>query len=403
MFLFVQMSGLYLAGIAQRHSDCTRALVAWRGDRVVECDAKALARQVQPGTLISEAKAILREDGRAVEIIEHEFLEARNQWLDVCLAYTNRIEAVTSASAFLDFSLHPQPYEVAEELAVALSEKFPYSVHLGMAPSKWVAELAALPMPLPLPPNGLPWFIPISEPAAFLADLPTQVLKPLPTKVIETLIKLGYRRVRDVAKAPLGVLTGQFGPMGIVVQQAVKGAASESLNPNYPDLMISQTLRPAGVLHDFESLKKAAGQVAQELAFELSAQDRSAQEILFTLEHEEHPRWHFRRPLPKPVQTATALRTVLHYALDQAQLKGELPGGVTAVSVALTGLKVAPRVQRTFQGRHNPVERAQSAENALRQVKSIHGVESVVKAHELHVPRRIALLRLWRQTTGWTS
>ena len=96
--LYVRLDGFYTSVVVRAEG----AWVVHHKGRVLDGDATALARQVRPGTLLTEAKAVLQGLGRFVEYREEAFLEARNAWLDVCLEFSGAVEPGLAGEAWID-------------------------------------------------------------------------------------------------------------------------------------------------------------------------------------------------------------------------------------------------------------------------------------------------------------
>jgi hypothetical protein len=208
---------------------------------------------------------------------------------------------------------------------------------------------------------------------------------------------LGYRWVREVATAGMGVLLGQFGKDTFLIHEAARGRALDAVVPGYPRDAMSARIAFACPLTDRLQLEEAVARLCAELSSELCTRDATAEELAVFFEPEHGPPLVQRRKLGRPVQAATPLRVAVQ------ALWGKVPLATPPVSVKvlLSGLKKAPRGQVSLVGMAGKDERARSCDVSVRCLRAAYGEETVKKAVELKVPRRELVLRAWKRATGW--
>lgn len=386
--LYVSRPGFYSEAAG---GECT--IVSYEG-KVLDAGSGALRMGVKIGSPLSEAKAVVRSDGRVVPYQADDYQRQRDEWLDQCLAYSDSIESPMPHEAFIDLTGHPRPSETASSLLVQLGRR----VTAGLAPSKWVAKLAARDVqPLPRV-NGLGVVDAVRDVPGFLRNVPTALLAPVPVPHRERLEFLGYRWVREVAEAPLGVLLGQFGRDAFTIHEAAHGRSADLVVPNYPASSVSARVDFGASLDDSTILDQAVLEVTQTLSSDLCARDVTADELLVSIESESSAPLVSRRKFGKPVQSATPLRVAVQALIQQAKLA--LPP--TALRVTLIGLKKAPRGQRTLLCVASVFERQRACDAALGTLKAAYGGGVVQKAEEIKLPRRELVLRTWKRATGWS-
>ena len=154
-----------------------RPLIVHYDKKVLDMNDLAEEAGAKTGMALSEAKA-LPHGGNFVAWEEESYRDARNRWLDICTDFTDVIEPDRQHSAYLDFSLHPDPSAVSWRLQKELFESLGWKSRVGIACTKWIAKVSEIV-------NGdgelpLPQLEPCHHPIRFLANLPTEYLLPVP-------------------------------------------------------------------------------------------------------------------------------------------------------------------------------------------------------------------------------
>lgn len=365
-------------------------MVVHSAKRVLDASPEALSRKVLLGMGLPEAKAILGEDAVYRECAVGEYMAERDRWLDVCVEFSDGIEPESPATAFIDLSGHPDPADVALRLVRELERRLGWSCLAGLAPAKWVARIAARPV------EGA--IAPVRDPRGFLALLPTAMLAPAPPEHRQRLEFLGYRRIGEVARAPLRVLIEQFGKDGVLIREAAQGRASDRVRPSYPPDSEAERIAFEGGLESQEEIKGALRELAERMSDRLSGRDLEGSTVMLFVEGADDEVLTERKKLSKPVQSAACLRV----AFETLFARMSVEQAVTAVRAVMPGLRRAMCRQRCFEPTSVPRERKLAAESALLRVRAAFGDEMVQRASEVEVPRRVKLLRVWQHATGWS-
>lgn len=395
-FLHVAVGGLYVRHIKARDPSDTRAVVVHTEGVVVEADEDAQKRGCLPGTKASEAKVILREGGRLIELVPEDYLEARNEWLDKCLGVSFFLESHLPHSATVSLAGHPDQYQAATDLVQVLARETPYSLSVGLSNVPWVARRLCAPCDLYAARLGLtPFEVHTSQSETF-RSMPTLWLDPVEPLVRERLCFLGYRRIGDVASAPQSVLVRQFGKQGIVAKQAALGLSVHTLRPNYPSLSVTGEVRFEACCQDMLAIDQALKQLATDVSRQLIQHGCTANAAMLVFQFEEASAVTVKKRHPKPVQRQETLFAFYSQAFTQLTKRPDL---VSIVALA-SDLVAAPIVQTSLSfSKEKP---RSSPDAALALVKSAFGTSSLMVANEIEVSRRKRLLQLWRNSTGWT-
>lgn len=396
VLLYLSADGFYTSHLVSAHPElCGKPIVVHRDAIVIDTSSEARASLVVPGMSLREAKTILRENGRFVDLKDFDFGCASDEWLAPAADYSDAIQRDTLSSAWIDLSMHPDPTDVAMKLIARMGESG-LRHRSGLSRSKWIAKLDAE-CSVVSAPLGIPCLTLIDDCAAFLAPLPTSLLLPVEEKIRDRLIFLGYRRIGQVAKAASTLLKEQFGKKGVVVSQIANGNSFEQLTPNFPDQSVTEAKQFEPPLDLRMDLHNACDQLATQLASRLCQSDQIAKELIVTVEDELGEFHRFNRTLAKPIQEATLLKTACRYALDQITINER----IVQMRIRMTGLKPCRQFQSALDHRWNPEDGVRLINSARTQIAGCYGEKSVQLASELRSPRRVRLLRVWQNATGW--
>jgi DNA polymerase-4 len=366
----------------------------WEG-RVVDASPGAEARGVARGMAEGEARSLLRSDGPVRQVDWEEWREAAQPWLDLCAEASAVVEPVRPDLAFVDLGAHPAPSEVAAELLARLARAPGHGLRAGAAPMRWAAELAMTPCDPAALALGLLPIEPVRDAAAFLAPLPVRLLAPALPKHRERLEFLGYRTIGAVAQAPYPQLVRQFGGQAMTLHLASRGRLADPAQAIHPGESLAWERSFGAGLDDALALDAAYAEAARALGAELTARSLAARESSLTL-FDEEGRW------------ASAARPFARAAQDPGRiLQGlrQMGGGLrlaeppARVWVRMRGLGPAAARQGSLLA-ESPARAAQLDE-ALAELQGAFGRQSLVRGGEVHVERRVRLMRVWGHATGW--
>lgn len=390
-FLHLSVVGFYLD-----QAEGTPRIVHHDG-RVIDRNTLARRRGVAIGMPLNEAK-LTAPEARCEKLQPEAYRCARNRWLDLCVEYTDRIEAGLPHVTTLDLTEHPRPTELASELVSALRRSIGLKVQAGLAPAMWIARLAATQCDAQALALGLEPLVVIQDPKAELAELPTEMLSPIEAKHLQRLIFLGYRRIGDVASAPETALRRQFGDDAFRIRRAACGYAIEDLLPNYPADELLGRIPFEGEVDDSLTLRDALTSLGKKLGEALVEQDRQSQELTLIFETERCVPLVRKRTFSKALNTPEAVAFAINLLADQDPPVEPIVG-IRARLGELTG---AERVQKTLVSPRLGAREADGLDHALDRVIACFGADRIQKASERVEPRRRRVLRAWKEATGWS-
>lgn len=379
--LWIELDGFYAA----HHPGEGPGVVA-RDRLVLDANPTARERGVKPGLPLRQAKALI--EGLVVHEWRSETYEvAQTAWLDLCTEFSGRIEPAEQHTAGVDLDGHPDPIDIAERLIRSIFTRTQRPPRYGLAPSKWIAQLAAQKAM-----SGLVG----SDPAAFLAPFPVEDLLPVAPEHRERLRFLGYRTVGEVARLPLDTLYGQFGQEALRIQQAANGHLYEPVHPLYPRHAIRESFLFESPIDDRTILERAIGDIARRVGERLTSEGRQGSHLRLQLETEAGPSWQNKRRFTKPIRcgltATTALRLLFPPDWDRPLL---------AIRVELAELERTSQRQESLQGFLPQGARRPDADAALKYVRTVYGDQAVKRGSDIELPRRLQVLREWKNATGW--
>lgn len=390
-FLFVRLQGLYVREVGLAES----IAVVHRNGVVIDVSEAACARQVSRARTLKEAKLILGGTGTFVDAKSHDFEKAQARWLRRGLKFTSIIQPVSECAAFFDLSPHPKPDDIAAQFLSDLHREEGLAIEAAVAPTKWLAELAVTRCEaLPLYMGILPIF-PVREPRTWLSQRSTQDLIPLPPEVIERLIRLGARKVFDVQRMSLPVLSAQFGKVGLRIHAAAQGLLRDAVVPEWPKASRSCEVILNGCENE-EELMKAIQAVARECALTLSDSDQEAGTFRLYLHMEDGKVCQFERTPKRALRSASMIATHL------LQFRKECPveSPIERLRVLMLDLQPARRRQPALTTLES--KDASALVSAEARLKSAFGEQAVVRASELSISRDKKVLRAWGTVYGWS-
>lgn len=371
-----------------------RAVGVHAARKVVCLNEPAEQRMVRVGMTLTEARS-LAPDIAWLEAHAETLDTARDAWLLALLDFSSRIQYDSASSAFFDLSGHPRPAELMHRLLADIRRRHGISAKIGIAPQSWIARLAGEAFHAEAHSLGLLHVESVERPAEFIAPYPTTAL-PIEPKHARRLDFLGYPRIGDVALAPLSLLKVQFGREAMRIYTLSHGGPSGPLVPNFPPLSLSEECTFAPSTEDLQDIEQAIHALCNRLAARLVQRDAQARALRVWVETESGRMMPVSRTFSRAMHRATALRLAITHMLGT--LTVDEP--IVRVRILLPALIVGAQSQSGFENMLSSREREQRVEGALRHVRSVFGEASVQTAANVPNPRRVRLLRAWREFHG---
>lgn len=271
--------------------------------------------------------------------------EYHDPFLSALEAEAPVVEEADLCAAYVDLTgmerLYPQPSLLVQHVIGAVHKRLPpaVDVRIGLAPNKFVAEMAAYhgrggAHPGFGHPGGAhpPFVVSAAEAKAFLAPLPVSSL-PIGDAIKSRLAFLGLDSLDAVAKMHPHALEAQFGREGRLAWELANGCDERAVSPRRRFRPIVETLLfPAPVI-EWPAFWVGVRQLLARLWKRRERQDKSVRQLRLVTEIEEE-RWERVVTLHEPVGDLERLEALLRRRLEGTQL----PGAVASLTMALTSL-----------------------------------------------------------------
>ncbi len=205
--------------------------------------------------------------------------------------FSPAVEMASIDEAYLDLSgtgrLFGPPLRVAHLLHEAIGAETGLRCSLGLATSRLVAKVSSD----QAKPNGVLYIVPGQE-ARFLAPLEVRKIPGVGKKTEASLLKLGIRRVGDLARLDESFLASHFGRWGL----ALAGKARGQDAGGWFDTVVGEEQGPKSISHehtfgddtaDRETLETALLKLSEMVAKRLREQQLHARTVQLKLRYED--------------------------------------------------------------------------------------------------------------------
>lgn len=193
---------------------------------------------------------------------------------------TPLVEQISIDEAFLDVSEVPDSLEtIAHRLQSRIRDELQLPCSIGIASNKLVAKIATeVGKSLALraikaqgeakPPNAVT-VVPFGEEAAFLSQLPADMLWGVGPKTSSRLTELGIYTIGDIAKWPESELIRMFGENGRDLAKHSRGIDDRPITTEHETKSISQEITFSKDVRDDSVLQKTIHEMSVEVARQL--------------------------------------------------------------------------------------------------------------------------------------
>lgn len=360
--------------------------IIYRDDVVLDRNRPAKAGGVHPGLALKKAKAILHE-AEYVPWEAEAYYRQQTQWLDICTEFSNVIEPADQHAAWVDLSMHPDPTGTAEELVRKLTKETGLRILFGLSPTKWVSQLAAKYSDIGVSAQ--------QDPKAFVSGLHISELLPVLPEMRERLSFLGYYKIGHVADLPFSVLQEQFGPDSYLVQAAANGGVYQPVAAAYPPESCLDRFVFDGQAESIEMIHNGLAVLAQKVGDRLELQNLEGTKMTVRLEYEDSTAKVIKRTFSKPIRDSRSALVGMSLLLEK-----ELSKPLLSIQALVSELRKTRAVQGAFleaKGERIP----QRLETAVQRARKVYGDGSVKLGQDIRLPRRVLVLREWKNATGW--
>ena len=380
MIAYLRIQRFYVRTLGlDEHPD---PVVIVKEESVLDINVAGIRRRVEAEMSARDAKASLM-GGIFREWHSAEYIAAQHAWLNMATDFSDVIEPDKQHSAWVDLSSHPDPLASFRSML----EHIPHSEG-GIADKKWLAKLAA---------GRDPEMSAIFDPQVFLHELPVGMIPLLSQAQSARLTFLGYDTCGKCLQIPLEVLQKQFGEQAITVWNAVRGYGQEAVFAIYPERSVADRFYFSNPVEDLTAIEAALLKLSDNLSRRLCSQDMFGSKLRLTVEYEEMPDRVVDRTFTRPLHD----RRSIHFASRRMfeSLANQHP--ITGIRILIPELDRKKRHQQSFDQLATR-EKQSRAETAVRCVRKSYGDKSIILASNIEIPRRLLVLKEWRNATGWS-
>ena len=371
--LFVSLNGFYVSSLGLTSE---QPAIIHRDKRVLDLNAAASSRGLERSAGLPEAKAMFGREGLYVAWEEDAYHKARSTWLDVVTQFADVIEPIDQHQCFVDLSGHPDPGDVSLQIRNALEVQTGLEVSIGSSDCRWIAQVESYGLGKPL------------------ASLPVSYL-PIAEDLAARLVGLGCTKIGDVRQFPLDQLRRQFGKDAFLIHQAANGKGDSAVRAMYPLNSISDRFLFDGVADTRQILENGVVYLAKKVGRKLTDEGVFSKSLLVWLEAEDGSVSFHERTFGKPIGSPASLNFALNLLLS------ELCRPVSCIRIRLPDLAPMKRTQRTLIGMTAEGAKDESAQNALGQLRTKFGDDSILLANQVVVERYQRVRQAWRAVNGW--
>lgn len=355
--------------------------VVMRNDLVIDTNIAASRRKIVKGMRKHQVRALVQE----CIFTRWEPDKARSHaWLRKCIPFSGRIEPIDEHIAAIDLSGHSNVADIAHQIVRTLESCSCGKLMYGNGNSKWTAEFSAK--------HGLP--LTSTYNPSILLKYPTESFSAVEESQRERLQFLGYRTIGQVARLPLEILQGQFGPLGMHIYQAARGFARDAVDPVFPGEELREVASFAPPVIERLPVEKSLAILSNHLAIRLSG--NRAGELSLILTDESGQELVKDRKFNRPLGDNSGIRSASRILFDQMQGRVR---EVAFIALALVSIETAQAEQRSFffDGSRPSIDAS------VRAVESAMGHQAIVKATDVKLARSELVRKLWREGTKWND
>ncbi len=348
---------------------------------------------MHPGMPLRESQA--RWPHEPLAPLDQEFVtQAFEPVLQVLETLSPFVEFAGPGQAYMDASglerLHGTPRELARTVRAAVREGTDYEAQVGVAASKFLADVAARTAGA----SGVR-VVPAGEAPAELGSLPVAALG-LEPATVQRLRALGVLRVAQFAELPATSLVHRYGDTALRAHQSLHGRLTEPLYARGHPLRVHDRLDFEWVEHNPDRLLFACKMLTDRLAEQLARHHVACQTLAVRWSFDDDSQGQRELRLAEPTARAEVLLRYLHWHVEGLQVGSGIVGiRLRADDLVETGgwqLKLLTGVD----GRPADAERRRRALQALGRLQARWGDDTVRQA-ELHENPRP------ERTFGWIT
>lgn len=234
---------------------------------VMTCNYLARKFGIRSGMPISMAYR-LKPDAVYLPTDFDYYDEVSRKVMDAIKPFADRFEQVSVDEAYIDVSRKVSGYEdalgYAKRIKDELREKTGLPCSIGISTSKLIAKMACE----RAKPNGVK-LVKEDDAKDFIADMPVGELYGVGRKTKERLEAMGYKKVKDLAKASPMAVRDEFGSFGVELHKSANAIDDSQVTENYEVKSIGRELTFDADTTDRQEVNAAIKRLSNEVIGEV--------------------------------------------------------------------------------------------------------------------------------------
>ena len=272
------------------------------------------------------------------------YWEASQKVMKILGEISPLVEQISIDEAFLDVSEVPvQVEDLASRLQERIREDLGLPNSVGIAANKLVAKIATdvgkKAAQKGMSPNAIT-IVQSGTEAAFLADLPVQMLWGVGPKTAAKLSELGVLKIGDLANTSEIELIRRFGKNGYDLSQRARGIDNRLIVTEHEAKSISQEVTYARDVRDPAVLHRTLGKQADHIAAKLQKQGLKARTVKIKLRWPNFDTLTRQSTLEQPTDEAQIINHNARKLFDNLWQPGKK---VRLLGLGVSGLDSAPK------------------------------------------------------------
>lgn len=309
-----------------------------------------------------------------------KYSKVSQEILHIFAEFSPLVEPLSLDEAFLDVTgmegLFTSPVEIAVKIKERIKAELNLTASAGVAPNKFLAKLASDMKK----PDGIMLIRP-EEVEGILANMPVSRLWGVGKTTEETLLKLGFHTIGQVAKADPALLAKYCGQVGYVLQQLANGQDDRPVEPELQPKSIGKETTFAQDIGSLEEIKTELWALVEKVGWRLRRQQMSGRTITVKIRFAS-----FRTITRSRTLTVAAnLDETIYQVAQEIVNSVVLNEGVRLLGVTVSGLTTGSGQISLFD---EGEEKAVAVAKAIDKVKERFGEKAVTRGRVMQARQR---------------
>jgi protein ImuB len=310
--------------------------------------------------------------------------------IDALDCFSPQVEETDLGMAFADATgltlLYGPDLALCRKIQIAIRESTVHQVNVGLAGSKFAAEIVAR----TADPSGIGAVL--ETDAMHLAQLPLTML-PLSKKTIKQLHLLGVCDLGAFAALPANTVRSKYGAEGHIAQKMASGLDERPIKPRFRPLGFEETTEFEWGEQNLDRMTFSIQSMATRLAHRLESCGLLARRIQTDIVCSDCSRQTFILNLPEPTAQAQILKDAVCWRLAANKSSSSPTSKILEDIFEINSIRIQTTELIPFEGKHiklfaNRANRIDRANQSISHLQALLGNEAVFRS-ELRVEERV--------------